>query len=150
MRRPIVTFEPSELLAAAVAARDRAYAPYSGFFVGAALATPDGRVFTGANIENASYGLSMCAERVAIYHALSSGAERFDAVAVSGPDGVLTMPCGACRQVLHEFGPAMQVVVAEGGQLRVTPLSALLPEAFGASVLDAVAAGGGSPGRGAR
>lgn len=130
---------PSELLAAAILARDRAYAPYSKFAVGAALLTPDGTVFTGANAENASYGLSMCAERVAIYSALSAGARRFDAVAVTGPDGILTMPCGACRQVLHEFGPHMNVIFADGGVLRVTPLAELLPGAFGGSVLDEAA-----------
>jgi cytidine deaminase len=137
-----MTLDPSRLLAAAVTAREGAYAPYSGFSVGAALLTPDGRVFTGANVENGSYGLSMCAERVAIYHALSLDARVFDAVAVTGPDGVLTMPCGACRQVLHEFGPAMDVVFAEAGVVRVLPLTALLPYAFGGGVLlDGVHAG---------
>jgi cytidine deaminase len=131
--------EPSDLLAAAVAARGRAYAPYSQFCVGAALATPDGRVFTGANVENASYGLSMCAERVAIYHALSQDARAFDAVAVTGPDAVLTMPCGACLQVLHEFGPEMRVIFADAGELRVLPLSEFLPHAFGGSDLAAAA-----------
>jgi cytidine deaminase len=136
-----MTFEPADLLAAAVAARDRAYAPYSRFSVGAALITADARVFIGANVENASYGLSMCAERVAIYHAICSGVRRFDAVAVSGPDGVLTMPCGACRQVLHEFGPSMDVVFADDGRLRVVPLASLLPEAFSGSVLEVLEAG---------
>jgi cytidine deaminase len=129
--------EPSELLAAAVTARERAYAPYSHFSVGAALVAPDGRIFTGANAENASYGLSMCAERVAIYHALSEGVRHFDAVAVAGPEGGRTMPCGACRQVLHEFGAAMRVIFADGGRLCVVPLSHLLPDAFGPADLDA-------------
>ncbi len=144
-----MTPDPSDLLAAAVDARDHAYAPYSHFSVGAALMTPDGRVFTGANVENASYGLSMCAERVAIYHALSVGVTGpFAAVAVTGPDGILAMPCGACRQVLHEFGPAMQVIVADAGELRSMPLRALLPEAFSGGVLPAVVAGaGGFPAR---
>ena len=128
--------EPSELLARAVAARARAYAPYSGFQVGAALLAPDGTVFLGANVENASYGLSMCAERVAIYAALSVGAARFDAVAVTGPDGILTMPCGACRQVLYEFGPHMNVIFADAGEIAVMPLAVLLPGAFGPAVLD--------------
>lgn len=136
-----MTPQPSDLLAAAIQARARAYAPYSGFSVGAALATPDGRVYTGANVENASYGLSMCAERVAIYTALGAGARHFAAVAVTGPDGVLAMPCGACRQVLHEFGPDMQVVFADDGALRVVPLAELLPHAFSGSALDAVPAG---------
>jgi cytidine deaminase len=136
-----MALEPSELLAAAILARERAYAPYSQFRVGAALLAADGRVFTGANAENASYGLSMCAERVAIYHALSAGVQHFDAVAVAGPDGVRTMPCGACRQVLHEFGAAMQVIFADDGRLRLMPLTSLLPEAFGRSDIDPGQAG---------
>jgi cytidine deaminase len=140
-----MTLEPSELLAAAVTARDSAYAPYSHFSVGAALLTPDGQVFMGANIENASYGLSMCAERVAIYHARIMGARHFEAVAVTGPPDILTMPCGACRQVLHEFGRGMQVVFADAGRIRVTPLAALLPEAFGGEVLDERERGGATP-----
>jgi cytidine deaminase len=135
-------FEPSELLAAAVTARARAYVPYSGFPVGAALVTPDGRVFTGANAENASYGLTMCAERVAVYHALSQGVQLFAAVAVTGPDGVLTMPCGACRQVLHEFGPAMDVIFPDDdGRLRVLPLTDLLPYPFSGTTLNGMSAG---------
>lgn len=145
----MTTLVLADLLAAAVKARDRAYAPYSHFAVGAALLTPDGRVFTGANAENASLGLSMCAERVAIYHALSEGAQRFEAVGVAGPDGVLAMPCGACRQVLHEFGPGMQVVFDGGSGLRVVALTSLLPEAFGGDTLDAFSADG-VPGRDAR
>lgn len=138
-----MTRAPAELLAAAVAARQRSYSPYSHFAVGAALSTAAGDVFAGANIENASYGLSMCAERVAIYHALSRGHSAFVAVAVSGPDGVLAMPCGACRQVLFEFGPAMDVIYADAGELKVTPLAALLPGAFSGRVLDEAAGGGG-------
>jgi cytidine deaminase len=136
--------DPSDLLTAAVAARGRAYAPYSHFSVGAALVAADGRVFTGANAENASYGLSMCAERVAVYRALSEGVQHFDAVAVAGPDGMRTMPCGACRQVLHEFGAAMQVIFADAGRLRVLPLASLLPEAFGPGDLDAAHPGSSS------
>jgi cytidine deaminase len=137
-----MALEPSKLLAAAVGARRRAYAPYSRFTVGAALVTPEGRVFTGANAENASYGLSMCAERVAVYHALSAGEQRFDAIAVTGPDGVVTMPCGACREVLFEFGPAMQVIFDERGRLRSVALTELLPEAFDRAVLPALQSGG--------
>jgi cytidine deaminase len=137
--------EPSELLAAAVTARDAAYAPYSHFSVGAALLASDGRVFTGANVENASYGLSMCAERVAVYHAHSSGVRRFEAVAVTGPPDIVTMPCGACRQVLHEFGRGMQVVFADAGEIRVMPLATLLPEAFGGEVLDECKPGARAP-----
>jgi len=132
-----MTLEPSELLAAAVSARERAYAPYSNFSVGAALVAADGRIFAGFNVENASYGLSMCAERVAIYHALCQGVRQVEAIAVTGPDGVRTTPCGACRQVLHEFGPGMRVIFADGGRVRVVPLSSLLPDAFGPADLAA-------------
>lgn len=131
-----MTLAPSDLLAAAVVARGQSYSPYSRFAVGAALAAADGTIFSGANVENASYGLSMCAERVAIYHALSLGSRRFDAVAVTGPDGVLTLPCGACRQVLHEFGPEMDVIYADAGEVKVTPLAVLLPAAFSGAVLE--------------
>ena len=139
-----MTFEPADLLAAAVTARAGAYAPYSRFAVGAALEAQDGSVCTGVNGENASYGLSMCAERVAIYNAVSHGERRFAAVAVTGPDGLRAMPCGACRQVLHEFGPAMQVILPDGDHLRIVPLSALLPEAFGGGDL-AAASNGAAP-----
>jgi cytidine deaminase len=139
-----MTLAPSELLAAAITARDRSYSPYSRFAVGAALLAPDGRIFPGANVENASYGLSMCAERVAIYNALTAGVRRFDAVAVTGPDGILAMPCGACRQVLSEFGP-MQVIFAVHGQVRSVPLASLLPEAFGPADLLATDARGAAP-----
>ena len=96
-----------------------------------ALLDGEGRVWRGANVENASYGLSMCAERTAIFNAVASGARGFQAVAVSGPDGVVTMPCGACRQVLWEFGPEMQVVYGEEGRVKTLALAALLPHAFG-------------------
>ncbi len=106
-------------------------------------------MFTGANVENASYGLSMCAERVAIYSAIAAGVRRFDAVAVSGPDGILAMPCGACRQVLHEFGPEMAVIYADGGKLVETSLAQLLPGAFSGAVLE-TAREAGSTGRDVR
>lgn len=128
--------DPARLLAAAVAARGGAYAPYSKFTVGAALSDRDGNVWTGANVENAAYGLSMCAERTAVFHAVStSGARAFDAVAVAGPDGTTTLPCGACRQVLWEFGPEMVVIYADGGAVMQTPLAQLLPRAFGPAQL---------------
>jgi cytidine deaminase len=130
-----VTEADAGLLADAIAARAGAYAPYSKFEVGAALRGSDGRIWTGANVENASYGLSMCAERTAIFHAVTSGARDFDAVAVAGPDGVTTLPCGACRQVLWEFAPALRVIYDDGGVLTVTPLAELLPKAFGPAQL---------------
>jgi cytidine deaminase len=92
-----------DLIAKAVAAREKALAPHSGFKVGAALETKDGRIFTGCNIENVSYGLSICAERVALWKALSEGALEFAAMAVVTDAEVLTSPCGACRQLLWEY-----------------------------------------------
>jgi cytidine deaminase len=131
-----MTRDPSSILAAAVAARRSAYAPYSQFSVGAALLSRDGRMFVGANIENASYGLSMCAERVALYNAVSQGARSFDAIAVAGPDGVTTTPCGACRQALYEFAQQLRVIYADQGQVKMTTLMQLLPEGFSAQTLN--------------
>jgi cytidine deaminase len=129
----------SELVAAARAARERAYAPYSGYRVGAALLTEDGAVVTGANVENASSSLGICAERAAVAAAVAAGYRRFTAIAVAvgGPDPA--RPCGACRQVLHEFpaGPDLEVVCAgeDGDALLVTTLGELLPHAFGPAQL---------------
>jgi homotetrameric cytidine deaminase len=122
----------SELFAAARAARADAYAPYSRFAVGAAVETPDGRRYTGVNVENASYGLTVCAERVAVFRAVADGARALAAIAVAGPDGTRAAPCGACRQVLAEFGaPTMPVIYANAGELVETTLGALLPAPFG-------------------
>ena len=128
----------SELRAAAVAARAHAYAPYSQFAVGAAIETADGRRFTGANVENASYGLTICAERTAMFAAVNAGAKRITAVAVTGPDGVTTPPCGACRQVLAEFGsPDVPVSYARSdGGWSDTTLGELLPAAFDPAALE--------------
>jgi cytidine deaminase len=127
-------FEADALVAAARLARERAYVPYSGFHVGAALMA-DGEVFTAPNIENASYPMSVCAERNAVAVAVAAGHQRIDAVAVVGSteDGITT-PCGGCRQVLYEFGGPELVVIAESlaGDLRKTfRLDDLLPAAFG-------------------
>ncbi len=119
-----------ELLSAARDARDRAYAPYSNFCVGAALDTGDGNVIVGSNVENASYGLSMCAERSAIFAAVSAGFREFTAIAVAGPDGVLTSPCGACRQVLAEFNPTMAIVFTAPSGTVQTSIAELLPHSF--------------------
>jgi cytidine deaminase len=120
------------LVAAASEARERAYAPYSGFQVGAALLTDDGSRFTGANVENASYGLSMCAERTAVFHAAAQGVRRLQAVAVVASNDEPTWPCGACRQVLYEFGPDLAVISeGKGGRREERSLGELLPEAFG-------------------
>ena len=125
-----------ELFALAAAATERSYAPYSGFHVGACLLAEDGRTFTGCNIENASYGATICAERCAVSCAVSSGARRFTAIAIAaraGDDGwAYAWPCGICRQVLNEFSLDMDVIVGKPGEpLLVKKLSALLPESFG-------------------
>ncbi len=120
------------LVRAARDARERAYAPYSRFLVGAAVLTGDGDVVEGANVENASYGLGMCAERTAVFRAVADGARHLEAVAVVGSNERPAWPCGACRQVLWEFGPEM-VVVSEGlgGTREEHALADLLPAAFG-------------------
>jgi cytidine deaminase len=123
-----------DLLDRAREVRANAYAPYSRFPVGAALLAPDGRVFTGCNVENASYGLTNCAERVAIGKAVSEGVQAFVAVAVTGPeDTVAAAPCGACRQVLSEFGPDLPVIMPAQGEpgYVVEFIGGLLPGAFG-------------------
>jgi len=121
----------TELIAQARAARAFAYAPYSNFAVGAAVLTADGRVFTGCNIENASYGLTICAERVALFKAISEGVREFRRLALVAETEVLISPCGACRQVLWEFAPDLVIISANyAGEVRIEPLRALLPEPF--------------------
>ncbi|MEP7077571.1 MAG: cytidine deaminase [Chthoniobacterales bacterium] len=99
----------SELLSTALSARQRSYAPYSGFAVGAALRTRTGAVFCGANIENISLGLTMCAERVCVGSALAAGHRDFDALAIAADSRKPIVPCGACRQVLAEFAPGLRI-----------------------------------------
>ncbi|PKO23049.1 MAG: cytidine deaminase [Chloroflexi bacterium HGW-Chloroflexi-1] len=130
MGESVTEAEVRELVAAAMTAQQRAYAPYSGFAVGAALRAADGQTYTGCNVENASYGLSICAERNALFHAIAAGQREFEAVAVVTENGVT--PCGACRQVLVEFNPQMAVIVADtAGNRRVYSLGDLLLDAFG-------------------
>jgi cytidine deaminase len=119
----------SELVTLAKQARAMAYAPYSCFAVGAALQTASGSVYTGCNVENASYGLSICAERVAVFKAVCEGERQFEALAVVSEN--MAAPCGACRQVLAEFGLTTKVILAdlEGGS-KVFTVGELLPEAF--------------------
>ena len=110
--------------------RGRAYAPYSRFSVGAALLAADGRVFIGTNVENASYGLTICAERSALFAAVTAGARSFEAIAIAGPDGIGTAPCGACRQVLAEFGRTLAVWYTAPGGAVTTDMATLLPGVF--------------------
>jgi len=130
------------LVRAAWDARERAYAPYSNFLVGAAVVGEDGSVHTGANVENASYGLSICAERVAASAAVAAGVRRLDRVAVVSSAEEPASPCGACRQFLFEFNPDI-VVTSEGrnGRRRSWRLSELLVDGFGPASLDPGAAG---------
>ena len=119
------------LLAAARQVQRQAYAPYSNFLVGAALETPDGKVFVGCNVENASFGLTICAERAAIFAAVSAGAREFRrAVVVSNVDPPAA-PCGACRQVLAEFGLNLSIEAVGSARTVRWQLSELLPAAFG-------------------
>ena len=118
------------LVAAASRARLNAYAPYSRFRVGAAVRTHDGAVYTGANIENASYPLSHCAERVAIHKAVSDGHRRLDTVAIVADGKAPAMPCGACRQVMAEFGVRRVIAATPAGRRRVRTLRHLLAEPF--------------------
>jgi cytidine deaminase len=123
-----------ELIALAAEARRKAYAPYSRYTVGAALLTASGKVYTGANVENASYGLAICAERTAAVKAVSDGEREFLAIAVATENG--GTPCGACRQVLNEFGPDMRVLIADAaGKYETYRLSELLPASFGPAQL---------------
>jgi len=120
-----------KLVAAARAARRNAHAPYSGIRVGAALLTRSGKIYSGANMENASYGLTICAERIAVGKAVSEGHRRFEAIAVVVPCSNPT-PCGACRQVLAEFGECIVICVdaRKRSQARIYQLSELLPSVF--------------------
>jgi cytidine deaminase len=121
---------PEALIDAARRAREHAYAPYSRFRVGAALETEEGAVFTGANVENASYGATLCAERAAVACMVAAGGRKIRKIVVYAEGPELTMPCGMCRQVLSEFGIDAQVIVVGPAGRRSTVLSALLPEPF--------------------
>jgi len=123
------------LVEAAISVRARAWAPYSGFAVGAAVLDADGCVHVGCNVENASYGLSVCAERHAIAAAIAAGARVFGAVAVATDSSPPASPCGACRQVLAEFGDFPIILVNLAGERRITSVGELLPSAFGAESL---------------
>jgi cytidine deaminase len=124
------------LLAAALAARAHAFAPFSKFQVGAALEDADGRIHTGCNVENATYGLTVCAERVAVFKAISEGARKFRRIAVAADTDVLTPPCGACRQILWEFCGDMEIVLVNPrGRTESYRLKDLFPRPFDASFI---------------
>lgn len=124
------------LIAAAMIGRERAYAPYSGFAVGAAVLTASGKIFPGGNIENAAYPVSLCAERVALVSAYAAGEREITAIAVVTATDDVASPCGSCRQVMLELAPRSTVVLlnVEGRQRRTTPQE-LLPHGFGAAQL---------------
>jgi|694.fasta_scaffold00591_42 cytidine deaminase len=130
------SFRPSapqlrELVAAARAVATQAYSPYSKVCVGAALLAEDGSLYIGCNVENASYGLTICAERAAVASAVAAGVRRFRAIAIATNQPRVVMPCGACRQVLMEFAPDLELFVAgPGRQFVTTTLADLLPAAF--------------------
>lgn len=131
---PLATIRRLEKSARAAA--KKSYSPYSKFPVGAAVLTGSGKVYTGCNVENASYGLCNCAERTAIFSAVAAGEKEIRAVAVFTPTPEPTMPCGACRQVINEFGPSAIIASVCNSEERIeTTLDALLPAAFGPKYL---------------
>ena len=124
-----------KLVETACMARQWAYAPYSNYQVGAALLTASGKIYDGVNVENAAYPNSICAERVAIYKAVSEGEREFVAIAIATRNG--GSPCGACRQVMREFAPHLRVLLADdAGRVRQFTLDQLLPDSFGPESLD--------------
>ena len=126
----------NDLLEAALAARENAHAPFSGFQVGAALEDDSGRIHTGCNVENATYGLTICAERVAVFKAISEGARKFRRIAVAADTGTLTPPCGACRQILWEFCGDIEVLLVNlEGRSESLRLKDLFPRPFDASFI---------------
>jgi cytidine deaminase len=129
--------EPNQnLVEAAIQAREKAQALYSQFKVGSALLAEDGRVFTGCNLESSSFGLTICAERVALFKALSEGAKKFVRIVVAADTQELTAPCGACRQVMWDFCGDVEIVMTNlSGKSKAVRLSQLFPEPFGRHVL---------------
>ncbi|MFH1197609.1 MAG: cytidine deaminase [bacterium] len=126
-----------ELVNLAADARKKSISPYSNFKVGAALLTEDGKVYEGANIENATYGLTICAERTALFAALLAGERKFKAISVIGDDGGFCPPCGPCRQLLVEFcGPELDVILRKSeGDLQIIKMKELLPLSFDGTFL---------------
>lgn len=131
-----LTDSEQALISAAKAARENAHAPFSGFRVGAALRSKSGRIYTGCNVENASYGLTICAERVAIFKAISEGDRGFDAIAVVTDTDALTPPCGACRQIIWEFCGDVPVILSNlSDKVERESSARLLPRPFDQSFL---------------
>ena len=123
-------------ITAAIGARENAHAPYSKFRVGAALLDESGHIHTGCNVENATYGLTVCAERIAVFKAISEGAKRFTKIAIVADTDQLTPPCGACRQILWEFCGDIEITLANlHGKTETLQLATLFPRAFDASFL---------------
>lgn len=140
MAQPVSDDDLKRLAEAAKEASRKAYCPYSKFRVGAAVLTEGGDVFAGCNVENASYGLTICAERNAVFQAVARGQTALKAVAVYTPTVTPTAPCGACRQVINEFGPgAVLLSVCDGPEAIRTTLELLLPQAFGPKNLEPTA-----------
>jgi cytidine deaminase len=126
----------NNLLEAALAAREHGRAPFSNFKVGAALEDEQGRIFTGCNVENATYGLTICAERVAVFKAISEGARKFKRIAIAADTDALTPPCGACRQILWEFCGDVEIVLVNlHGKNETLKLKDLFPRPFDQSFL---------------
>ena len=120
-----------KLYAEALKARENAYTPFSGFQVGAALLTEDGQVYTGVNIENSSYGATICAERTAFVKAISEGHRKFKALAVTAGDEQEALPCGICRQFMYEFSPELEIITGTDEEhLNISTLEELLPLGF--------------------
>ena len=125
-----LSIEDQKLIEEAKEARKASYSPYSKFAVGAALRTADGRIYRGTNIENASYGLTNCAERTAIFKAVSEGKREFEALAIIADSDSPCSPCGACRQVMAEFQVKKIILANLKGEVRITTIAELLPSAF--------------------
>ena len=119
-----------ELLKAASEVRKYSQAKYSEFTVGAAILTTDGEIITGCNVESSSFGLTICAERVALTKALSDGKTHFSHIAIVGPTNDYCPPCGACRQLLYDYAPEIDIILSKENQAKITPLKELLPMAF--------------------
>lgn len=132
----MLSVSDSQLIEAASSVLKHSYSPYSKFRVGAAVRTETGEIFTACNVENASYGLTICAERAAIFKMVSEGCVKVDSIAIVAAGNKIVAPCGACRQVINEFaGDDCRVICSSGDITRIFSLKELLPESFGPSNL---------------